>query len=500
MKKVFNIFKVALVAAFALSFSACSDDDNNVPAKAVLASVSNLQYDTESAAPQVITVYSDATWTCEHPDWVTVEPETGSGTTEVRITVTDNFRDGTPDNPRKSEIVFKGVTKASEAHVVIRQNGDLYRDVAPIKISQMEKNEDESVAIINNLTIAAVLSDGFIATDGTDNVKVAYSGAVTAGQTVTAYGQRASDANNMAVLAATKIEEGGIPATLPAAVDITNTIDKYVSSTRTYVEISGFVEGSSVIVEGATNRGNVIASSKGLNFEDYVGHIITVRGFYAGTASPVVNLIAMEVIDRGVKEVVYYSEDFEWLAPWTTASGAGDSVGKDDLSANSPAMTSVSAVDPLDNKEKTAMQAILDRGYVMLYDKNDNKRIYLNSNYIKFGKTGNHAGIQLKPITGIPDGENCILSFVWSGMRQGSGKIDPVNLYINVINGDDVHRIDVPELGWENGHKLEWVEVTIDLSGLKIDANTKIQITQTQWEVATANRWFLDNLKIIKKM
>lgn len=499
MNKIFNIFKFALVAVFALSLSACSDDDDNIPAKAVLASVSNLQYDTESATPQIITVYSDAVWTCEHPDWVIVEPETGSGVTEVRITVTDNLRDGTPDNPRKADIVFKGITKTSEAHVVIRQDGDLYREVAPITIAQMEQNEDETVAIIKNLTVVGLLADGFIATDGTNNVKVNYSGAVANDETLTVYGQRASDANNMPVLAATKIEVGGTPATLPAAVDITGSIDTYVSKTRTYVEITGVADGSAIKVEGADNRGNVAVSVKGLNFSDYNGHNVIVRGFFAGTASPVVNIIAAEVEDLGVNEIIYYSEDFEWLAPWTTAAGAGDSVGDDDLNASSPAMTSAKAVDPLDNTEKTAMQAILDRGYVMLYDKNDNKRIYLNTNYLKMGKTGNHGGIQLKPISEIPAGENCILKFDWSGMRQGSGKIDPVNLYVNVINGSDVQRIDVPALGWADGHKLEWVKAEIDLSGMKIDANTKIQITQTQWEVATANRWFIDNIKIVKK-
>lgn len=490
---------LSLVVAFGFVLTSCDDDDDSGVAKAVLASTSVINYEAEQAPSQMITVYSDATWTCEHPDWITVEPETGSGTTEVRISVADNVRDGAPDNPRKSEIVFKGVTKASEAHVVINQNGDLYRDVTPITISQMETNEDETVAIINNLTVVAVLSDGFIATDGTNNVKVTYSGSVMDGQTVTVSGQRASDANNMAVLAATKIETGGTPATLPAAVDITGSIDTYVSKTRTFVEIKGLADGSAIKIEDAETRGYVVASAKGLSFSDYNGHNVIVRGFYAGTASPVVNLIATEVVDLGVSEVIYYSEDFEWLAPWTTASGAGESVGNDDLGANSPAMTSVNAVDPLDSKEKTAMQAILDRGYVMLYDKNDNKRIYLNTNYLKMGKTGNHAGIQLKPISEIPAGENCILKFDWSGMRQGSGKIDPVNLYVNVINGSDVQRIDVPALGWEDGHKLEWVKAEIDLSGMKIDANTKIQITQTQWEVGTANRWFIDNIKIVKK-
>ncbi len=41
--------------------------------------------------------------------------------------------------------------------------------------------------------------------------------------------------------------------------------------------------------------------------------------------------------------------------------------------------------------------------YKFIYDKNDNKRIYLQQNYLKFGKTGNHAGIILPPIDGVPE-------------------------------------------------------------------------------------------------
>ena len=32
--------------------------------------------------------------------------------------------------------------------------------------------------------------------------------------------------------------------------------------------------------------------------------------------------------------------------------------------------------------------------------------------------------------------------------------------------------------------------------GITVNKDTKITITQTQWEVGTANRWFLDNIKI----
>ena len=57
-------------------------------------------------------------------------------------------------------------------------------------------------------------------------------------------------------------------------------------------------------------------------------------------------------------------------------------------------------------------------------------------------------------------------------------------------------QIDIPELGWEEGHKLEWVRAEVSLKGITVNKDTKITITQTQWEVGTANRWFLDNIKI----
>ena len=145
----------------------------------------------------------------------------------------------------------------------------------------------------------------------------------------------------------------------------------------------------------------------------------------------------------------------------------------------------------------TAFDAVEKLGYKFIYDKNDNKRIYLQQNYLKFGKTGNHAGIILPPIDGVPEAkDNVTLSFDWSGMRQGSGKIDPVNLIVIFENGSDKVQIDIPELGWEEGHKLEWVRAEVSLKGITVNKDTKITITQTQWEVGTANRWFLDNIKI----
>ena len=83
-------------------------------------------------------------------------------------------------------------------------------------------------------------------------------------------------------------------------------------------------------------------------------------------------------------------------------------------------------------------------------------------------------------------------------MRQGSGKLDPVNLIVKVTNGSDVETFEVETHGWEDGHRLEWIPATVDLSGVTIDENTTITITHTddEWTASTANRWFLDNSRI----
>ncbi|MCM1477966.1 MAG: hypothetical protein NC045_08655, partial [Bacteroides sp.] len=343
MKKFLNISLYALVTLIGFAFTACDDDDDSGVAKAVLASTGNLTYEATSAPGQIITVYSDATWTCEHPDWVTVEPETGSGTTEVRITVADNLRDGTPDNPRKADVVFKGVTKASEAHVIVRQDGDKFRDVLPITIEQMEQNEEESVAIINNLTVVAPLSGAFIATDGTNNVYVTTNETKAAGDVVTVYGEKAVDSNNLSVVKADYFTDGGTAATLPAPVAITGAdVDGKTFGNRQYLTVTGIVDGKNVNVDGAETIHVVVTdAAAGLDWGALNGHEVTLRGFYCGTASPAFNMIAESVDDLGIHEVIYYSEDFEWLEDWAVGAGVGKTVEENNLDATATALTSV---------------------------------------------------------------------------------------------------------------------------------------------------------------
>ena len=488
-----------LIAALC-SFWSCDKDEDNL-SEAVLASASTLNFEAERAPEKTITIYADADWVTEVPDWVTVTPSSGTGVTDVTISVTDNMRDGAEDNPRKERLVFRGRTIASRAEVLITQDGDKYRDVKEYTAGELAALADETVISVPSAIVVAVTTKGFVISDAqnTDNIFVSNSTTVAVGDKISLMGTKSSDSQKLATVIdcdEVRVLSGGT-VTYPTPKDITTTIDTYTSDKRAYITVSGIFNGSTIsISEEAKYSVSVLDAPASLGLSALTGHIVSVTGYFAGLAEPVQRIMATAVEDKGLAEIVYFMENFEWLDPWSVAGGAGRSVETDDVGAAAPALTSVSAT--VDGVTTTAFEAIEARGYELLYDKNDNKRIYLQQNYLKIGKTGNHGGIVLPSITGVPASGDVKLSFDWCGMRQGSGKIDPVNLIVIIENGSDKMQFDIPELGWADNHKLEWVRAEVDLKGITIDKDTKITITQTQWDVSTANRWFLDNIKIFE--
>jgi len=126
MKRI-NYIMLSILLVFASLIEGCNDEESTL-SRAVLASVGTLNFEATGTSEKTITVYADADWVTEVPEWVTVTPASGTGTMDVTITVTENIRGGAVDNPRKAAVVFKGGTLASQAEVIISQDGDKYRD------------------------------------------------------------------------------------------------------------------------------------------------------------------------------------------------------------------------------------------------------------------------------------------------------------------------------------------------------------------------------------
>lgn len=503
MKKI-NFYILALVAVLGFSVAACSDDDDVAPAKAVLATTSTLQFDVTDTQPRVITVYSDGQWTCEHADWVTVVPETGSGTTEVTISVSENLRGGLPDNPRKNDVIFKGVTKASEAHLMVRQDGDKFREIAPITIADMDAQEDEDVAIVQNVTVTTVLDGGFVVTDGVKVLKVKSATAPEKGQAVTLYGERASDDRNMTIMALDEFVVEGSTSVLPTPVDITAVLDSFDVKTRDYVTLTGVVENKNITVKDAKLSGFALEVDVDIDWDAFNGHRVKVYAFNAGTASPIVNLIVNKVEDLGLVNAIFFSEDFEWLAPWAAAGNAGATVETDDPGQTSPNLTASS-------DGVSAYAALKKKGYTILATHADSKserapekQTYLNANYMKFGLTGYYSGIVMPITYDVPADAAAELTFDWCSQRQGSGKWDPTQIVVIITTNGVETQYPVAAWALADGAAYFWKTETIQIPAGQLQKGSTLTIRNCdeQWPMvgsAPALRWFLDNVIIMGK-
>lgn len=299
-----NFIRKSYLAAFSLLamagvFTGCEETEN--VAKAVMASANSLSFPGEEATEQIITVYSDAEWTADVPEWVSIEPTTGSGTTDVTVSVGANMREGALDNPRTAELVFHGKTLKSRATVLVKQAGDKFRDVKEMTVPDAVSSEDGTVVIIKDAQVSALTSKGFVVANESSALYVLSSEAVAVGDHLELYGSKGSESKLPALTVVDKVVvKSNTAFTYPEAKDITSGIDKYDATSREFVKVEGFLKGSTLTVEGAeVNKINVIDPHSSLKLASVNSHNVVLYGYFAGLASPYVNLIVCKYDDKG---------------------------------------------------------------------------------------------------------------------------------------------------------------------------------------------------------
>ena len=509
MNKKLNIFVIALMACLGFAVTSCDDDDNKL-SKATMTSATYLDFDAENAQSAIITVYADVAWSVvEVPDWVAVEPAAGVGVTEVRISVSDNYRDGAPDNPRKAKVVFKGANLESMSSVEVRQAGDKFRDLPVVNAAEAEALADETMSKIENLVAMGKIGEDIVATDGNANIYITYVAdggldMVTPGDVITLEGTKMTDGRSMPYFTADRVTmtDHVSEVTYPEATDITAQVDSYSAKTYTYVMATGILDGTTLVVDGATNTISVVGAGPDVDMDALSGHKVTLKGYYAGTASPIVRFFAMEAEDLGLFETVYFSDDFEWFEPWSSQTPAGDTIGSNDSDATAQQL-GTNKVDDV-----STYDALLARGYEIVAthhpDKSERKpqaQTYIQRNYIKFGLTGYQSGIVLPKIEGVPSGAHLLLTFDTCTQRQGSGVFDDTELVVIVETGTARSEFEFPVPHPEKDEAYKWYKVEVDLEGVTVTPDTKITIrnADSQWPSSSALRWYLDNLKLKEK-
>lgn len=504
MNKIFKTLALAAIAV--LGFTSC-DDDDVVVAKAVLASTSNVTFEGVGNDPVEFLVVSDAPWTVEHPDWMTVSPTTGTGTTLVSVSVPDNLaEDGELDIPRKYTLLFKGNTKASEAPVLVYQKGDKYKRTVPESVTTAIAKEDETAVHMLNVTVVKHTGEGFIATDGTEILRVKSAEKPAEGTVHEIRGEIASEFGGFKHLAAEFFFDSNAAATtLGEATDITANFEKYTAPKHALVTVTGIFNGTQLKVADTEFVGTLDDCAASINKSALSGHMVKVTAVYCGTAAPAVKLIPVEMEDLGIFEIVYFKDDFEWMEPMSAVKPAGRTVETDDPDATAQQLTTEQAgLVPLTELKKRGYTFVTAFSTAGGTNRPEGKQMYLQRNYLKFGLTSFFAGITLPPLEDLPDNAKPVLTFDWCPMTSKNHNMDATKLVVIVQNGTESVQFDVPEHGLANGEPLKWIPVTIDLTTVTVDEDTQITIRNcdAQWIGVTASvayRYFIDNIKIKEK-
>ena len=481
MRFIKNLYRSALVAvAGVLALTSCQPEESPL-SRAIMTSVSGLQFAATGAEPQTITVYADAEWTVEAPEWVTVDVINGNRTMDVTVSVGDNLRDGALDNPKKDTIVFKGYNLLAQAYVIVTQDGDKYRGIVPATISEVLSMKDEEVVVLDDVAVVAISSNGFVVNDGNESVFVSCTEPVTVGDCVDVWGSKGTMNGVPAVTICDDFKiERNFAVVYPLVNDITATIDTYAPSKLEYVELAGSLDGVNVLVEGATKVGALLAHSS-VDLAALNGHNLIVRGFSFGATASLVNIIPVEIEDLGVNEIIYFTDNFDWVADLAASCGAGDSMGVNGDDSAKNAYTAVEGFADL----------LASQGYEDLFP--SSKTIYLQTNYLKFSKGSNVNGIRF-PAVSYGGTTNVVLTFDW-GVHVGSGGQDATELQIEIEGNGTV---DVETFTHTAG-EWEWQTETVTISG--IDDNSRIVLKPTTFvgEVSSGYyRWYLDNIKIVQ--
>ena len=498
MKLIYYILSILSIA----TITGCSNDDSQTLSNAVLASANEIKFEANGSTGKMITVYADADWIAEVPEWVTISPSEGTGTTDVTISVTDNMRDGTPDRPRKATLVFKGATLASRAEVIVSQDGDKYRDCQEYPLSELAALEDESVVAVSEALVAAVTTQGFIATDAQNgaNIFMQSSASVKVGNKVNLKGSKQTDEASLAYIACDEVNvtTQGSPIAYPAATDITNLADTYKTDSRTFVSATGILTGNTLTISGAKNQILLSDAPESLGLSALNGHKVTVKGYFAGVAAPVVKIMAAQIEDLGSMETIYFSDDFEWMDKWAVASNAGQTVESDGKKAEAPRVTTNDALGEafLKDLEET-------HGYKLIYrnaKNNEADAVYLQKNYLKFGKGSYEAGIVLPVMENIPAGEKLILAFDWSPMISGKHNYDKTQLVVLATQNGKESEIATLTHSQQSADKMKWLHAEVTIDRITITKDTRITIRSKEWdaEQGSYRRWFLDNIKLKK--
>ncbi len=525
MKRLYSILKAAAITAIlGAALVSCEQEPGIGVAKAVLGDKTIMNFSAKNPVEQTVTVYSDGEWHTTAPEWITVTPETGNGTTTVTVKASENADAQGLLEPRKDTLIFSGNSLASRLLIFVSQEGDAYRSAQHLTLDKVAEVKDGKAFILDEATVVAVTSAGFVLNAGTTNVYAKNDAEVKVGDVVSIKGIKGTESGLTTI---TQVDEVTVKSsgtyTYPEALKLNETIATYTGATMDYVTVSGTVSGGNLAltVDEVDYSIKQVDCPADLKLSAYNGHKVELTGYTCGLiGAKQFGILTTELKDKGLDQLIYFEDDFEWLATYTTETGAGDAVATNDPSTTAPNVFGTadwcSAFQAdfmgrgygyfeganLKNKDPHDWQ-IVDATHTPPY-----KVLYLQKNYLKFGKSDCNSGIILPAMSAIEGTADVTVEFDWCWQVTGSFNADIMTLTVEIVgNGkcaDSNDALSSPiesAQSQESGNsKIEWQHASVNLTG--IDKDTRIKIRPTNYDPYIENpsrgqnRWYLDNIKV----
>ncbi|MBQ6016199.1 MAG: hypothetical protein IJL22_07890 [Bacteroidales bacterium] len=213
----------------------------------------------------------------------------------------------------------------------------------------------------------------------------------------------------------------------------------------------------------------------------------------------------------GAEPEPVFADDFEWMASYSAATNAPDDVTNDTVGSSPNIFTKTELANLL-----TELQT---RGYGYVWgwkdqawsdgtpDNGNKQTLYLNKNYLKFGKTSYSSGLILPALKNLSAATDVTLTFDWCWCKTGSNNPDLMTLTVTVSGGGTIEATGTETSGEiesaqskENPTKLEWQHASVKIKGATSATRITIRPTNNDPDVSNSarhqNRWYLDNIVV----
>ena len=206
-----------------------------------------------------------------------------------------------------------------------------------------------------------------------------------------------------------------------------------------------------------------------------------------------------------------FTDDFEWMNQWAVDTNAPDDVGSDSVGSSPNIFTNT--------KLATLLTELQTRGYGYVWgwkdqawsdgtpDTGNKQTLYLDKNYLKFGKTSYSSGLILPALSALTEAKDVTLTFDWCWCKTGSNNPDLMTLTVTVSGGGTIEATGTETSGEiesgqskENPTKLEWQHASVKIKGATSATRITIRPTNYDPDVSNSarhqNRWYLDNIVV----